>query len=378
MIDFLKNLVKPDIKPLNYIKIHKNNIVHNLWIIQSWQKDAEIWPVLKSNAYGHWLKEVSGILKNTSGKYICVDSFPEYQIAKKYSWKKILVLWETRNQNYKYYDFSQTTFCVYNLQTLNFLESLNKKITIHLFLNTWMNREWFQEDELRLACEKFKKSKLILEWVCSHFSSADEENFEVSEKQIEEFKSLYEIIVSYDLDPKYRHIWASGWVAKLEDDFFNAFRPGVALFWINVFHRSDSYFKKSEKLLPAMEIFSTILNTQKVASNSWISYNHTYCFSQDSQWAVVAFGYFEGFTRKMSNNYCVKIAKKYFPMRGNICMNLSTIEIWDEKIHIWDEVEILSISKKAKNNIYHFAESSGTSPYEILVKIQPNIRRIVE
>ena len=59
-------------------------------------------------------------------------------------------------------------------------------------------------------------------------------------------------------------------------------------------------------------------------------------------------------------------------------MNLSTIEIWDEKIHIWDEVEILSISKKAKNNIYHFAESSGTSPYEILVKIQPNIRRIVE
>lgn len=378
MIDFLKSLVRPDVRPLNYIKIHKNHILHNLGILQSWQKDAQIWPVLKSNAYGHGLKEVSGILKNTQWKYICVDSFPEYQIVRKYSWKKVLVLWETRNQNYKYYDFSSTTFCVYNLQTLNFLESLNKKITVHLFINTWMNREWFQEDELRLACEKFKNSKLILEWVCSHFSSADEEDFDICEKQIEEFKFLYEIIVSYDLDPKYKHIGASGGIVKVEDNFFNAFRPWLAVFGVNVFSPKDSYFSKAENLLPAMEIFSTVMNVQNVASNSAISYNHTYKFSQDSKSAVIAFWYFEGLTRKMSNNYSVKIGKHYFPMRGNICMNLSTIEIWDKKVHVGDEVEILSLDKKSKNNIYHFAESSVTSPYEILVKIQPNIRRIVE
>lgn len=378
MIDFLKSLVRPDVKPLNYIKIHKSHILHNLGILQSWQKDAEIWPVLKSNAYGHGLKEVSKVLKNTQGKYICVDSFPEYQIAKKYSGKKILVLWETRNQNYKYYDFSSTSFCVYNLQTLNFLESLNKKITVHLFLNTWMNREWFQEDELRLACEKFKNSKLILEWVCSHFSSADELDFDECEKQIESFKSLYEIIVSYDLDPKYRHIWASGGIAKVEDNFFNAFRPGLAVFWVNVFSRQDRYYPKAANLLPVMEIFSTVMNIQNVAAKSGISYNHTYKFSHDSQSAVIAFWYYEGFTREMSNKYSVAIGENMFPMRGNICMNLSTIEVWEKKVHVWDEVQILSIDPKAENSIYNFAEASKTSPYEILVKIQPNIRRIVE
>jgi len=378
MIDFLKNLVKPDIKPLNYIKIHKKNILHNLWVLQSWQKDAEIWPVLKSNAYGHWLKEVSKILQNTQGKYICVDSFPEYQIVKKYSWKKTLVLGETRSGNYKYYDFSIATFCVYNIETLDYLISLNKKITIHLFVNTWMNREGFQEELLRLACEKLQDSRIILEWVCSHFSSADEEDFEVSEKQIESFKSLYEIIVSYDLDPKYKHIWASWWVAKLEDNFFNWFRTGVALFGVNVFSQGDSYYNKAKKLIPVMEIFSTIINTQNVASWEAISYNHTHKFQSDTKTAVIAFGYFEGLTRKMSNKYNVKIWENYFPMRWNICMNLSMIEIRDKKVNISDEVEILGISLNAKNNIYNFAESSGTSPYEILVKIQPNIRRIVE
>ena len=85
MIDFFKSLIKPAVKPLNYMHISKKNILKNIDILQSYQKDSEIWPVLKSNAYGHGIKEISEILKKTKGKYICVDSFPEYQIVKKYS-----------------------------------------------------------------------------------------------------------------------------------------------------------------------------------------------------------------------------------------------------------------------------------------------------
>jgi alanine racemase len=136
MIDFLKSLYKPDVKPLNYMKINKGDVLHNLKVLQSHQTESELFPVLKSNAYGHGLKEISQILKDTKGKYICVDSFPEYQIVKDYSGKHVLVLGETRNENYKHYDFKKTTFCIYNLDTLEFLISLNKKITIHLFINT--------------------------------------------------------------------------------------------------------------------------------------------------------------------------------------------------------------------------------------------------
>ena len=61
MIDFLKNLVKPDVQPLNYIKIHKSHILHNLGVLQSWQKDAEIWEI----TVGDLLRKVASENPNT-------------------------------------------------------------------------------------------------------------------------------------------------------------------------------------------------------------------------------------------------------------------------------------------------------------------------
>jgi alanine racemase len=375
MIDFLKSLYKPDIKPLNYAKISRENILHNFWVLQSHQTQSELFPVLKSNAYGHGLKEVSEILKWTKWKYICVDSFPEYQIVKKYSWKKVLVLWETRSENYKYYDFKKTTFCIYNLETLKYLISLNKKITIHLFINTWMNREGFQEDDLRKALTKLQKSKVIVEWVCSHFASADEPDLDFYDKQVIEFKRLYEIILSYDFNPQYRHLAASAGTFKMEDNFFNAFRPGMSLFWINVLTKEDIHFEKAEELKLCMSLYSTVVKIQNVASGEGISYNLTYHTEKETKIAVIPFGYYEWLDRKLSNNYSVKINWKYYPIRGRICMNLAMVEIWDDNIKVWDEVEIISDNKQDKNTLYTMAESSETIAYEIAVKIRANIRK---
>ena len=100
-----------------------------------------MFPVLKSNAYGHGLKEVSTIFRNIDVPYIAVDSFPEYEIVKKYAKKPVLVLGETFVENYQYYNFKKATFCVSSRETLQKLVSLKKNIKIHIFLNTGMNRE---------------------------------------------------------------------------------------------------------------------------------------------------------------------------------------------------------------------------------------------
>lgn len=375
MIDFLKSLYKPDVKPLNYMKIYKEDILHNLKVLQSHQTQSELFPVLKSNAYGHGLKEISKILKGRAGKYICVDSFPEYQIVKKYSCKKVLVLWETRSENYKYYDFKKTVFCIYNLETLKYLISLNKKITIHLFINTWMNREGFQEKDVRKALEILKISKIIVEWVCSHFASADEPDLTFYDKQVAQFKKLYEIILSYDFNPLYRHIGASAATLKMEDNFFNAFRPGISVFWINVLSKEDIIYSKWEELKLCMELYSTVVKIQEVASWEGISYNLTYKVKKDTRIAVIPFGYYEWYDRKLSNNYSVKIWNKFYPIRGRICMNLVMIEIWTDNISVWDEVCIISKDKEDKNTLYTMAQKSGTIPYESVVKIRSNIRK---
>ncbi|USN55234.1 MAG: hypothetical protein H6765_01145 [Candidatus Peribacteria bacterium] len=48
--------------------------------------------MLKSNAYGHGINLVSKILSKTQVPYICVDSFPEYQIVRDWAKQQVLIL----------------------------------------------------------------------------------------------------------------------------------------------------------------------------------------------------------------------------------------------------------------------------------------------
>jgi alanine racemase len=130
MLQRIKNLRKPKVETLNTINISRENIINNIKLIKSLKPDSWIFPVLKSNAYGHGILQILDILKEEKFPYIVVDSFPEYQIIHNNSNFKILIMWETLPENYRYFDYSRTSVAIYNLSTLNYLISLNKRIHI--------------------------------------------------------------------------------------------------------------------------------------------------------------------------------------------------------------------------------------------------------
>jgi alanine racemase len=53
MLTRLKKLHTPDTETLNTITISKENILNNIKSIEKLQPNSQIFPVLKSNAYGH-------------------------------------------------------------------------------------------------------------------------------------------------------------------------------------------------------------------------------------------------------------------------------------------------------------------------------------
>jgi alanine racemase len=77
---------------MNIIRLRKRVLLENLEYLQSIQSQAAIFPVLKSNAYGHGLKQVVKILAKTDVPYIAVDSYPEYVIVRKYSNIPVLLM----------------------------------------------------------------------------------------------------------------------------------------------------------------------------------------------------------------------------------------------------------------------------------------------
>lgn len=133
LISFLKKICKPNYQPLNKIQISTERLAANFRLLKNLQPQAEIIPVLKSNAYGHGLKELCQIAKQLNIKMVAVDSFPEAQIAYRYFSGKVLLIGEMPQEAYLYCQPKKTEFCVYNDETIKFLADKFSKPRLHLF-----------------------------------------------------------------------------------------------------------------------------------------------------------------------------------------------------------------------------------------------------
>jgi len=94
MIDQIRKIFKKKYTSLNRIEIDTKRLCDNFNYLQSLQEKATLFPVLKSNAYGHGLQGIAKMIDTLETPMVAIDSFIEYQYIKKYSHKNILVLSE--------------------------------------------------------------------------------------------------------------------------------------------------------------------------------------------------------------------------------------------------------------------------------------------
>lgn len=377
MIEKIRKLIKPKYETLNKISIESSSIIYNYQILKSCQKDSYIFPVLKSNAYGHGLREVCKILNATDAPMIAIDSFPEAQIAYRYFKKRVLILGSMPPSAYSYCRLSRTDFCVYEKEALLALSKLGRA-RVHLFLNSGMNREGIQDMERFLSENKGLLKKLEVVGLCSHLASADERSL-LNQKQLDRFFGALQALNESGYHPEYIHLGNSAAIFTLHDKRLTAFRSGLALYGYNPLSPDNPVNEEALKLKPALSLTSKIVSIQEVAAGESVSYNETYKVSNRTRVAAVPFGYYEGLSRSLSNNaafICRKDNEEYLlPVAGKVCMNLCCVDIKDYNISIGDQVEIFSSNPHNANSIINLSKAANQIPYEFLVKIQGNIRR---
>ncbi|MBU0627387.1 alanine racemase [Patescibacteria group bacterium] len=78
---------------------------------------------------------------------------------------------------------------------------------IHIFINTGMNREGLNEDELPAFLDLLEKNPQVkVTGVMSHLHSGDEIYYDQIDIQIEQFKKMYMEIINRGHAPHRRHI----------------------------------------------------------------------------------------------------------------------------------------------------------------------------
>lgn len=378
ILNFKKKLETP-FETLNNIYISKEAILNNIRIFQEINPWNSIFPVLKSNAYWHWIKQVAKILSEIKLDYIVADSYFEALKINEVNRTKVLLIWYTLPSNLSNMDFNIVSLVVYDIDTLNELVRIWRKVHIHLKIDSWMHRQWIYFEDIQKYLDIIKASwNIILEWVCTHFADADNIDNSYSELQLENFQKSVVYIKSKWFKLKYIHSNNSAWWAK---DFCNptcnAMRLGISLYWVNPLEKEDKFYNKLNSLKLALRFESTIILTKILKTWDKVSYNWTYIASKDMRIAIVPVGYYEALSRKLSNNYFYTFKWQKLPIIWRICMNLTVIDISWVDIKTWYKIEIISTIEE--NNIYELAKRSETITYECFTRLAESIRRnIVE
>jgi len=380
-------MLKPKYTTLNRLVLRADNLIANFDYLKSLQPTAEIFPVLKSNAYGHGLKEVCQILNHTTATMVVVDSYPEAQIAYRYFRGKVLILGEMPLKAYRYCHRSKTEFVVYNEATLKYLSRYGKQAKVHLFINSGMNREGIKDLPAFIADNRKYLNRVEVSGLCSHLASADEESI-LNNDQEKQFGDALDVLRSEGFFPRWIHLGNSAAVFNLHNPLLTAYRPGLAFYGYSPFISEQGRKEEGEKedeiedaLRPALEIYSQLVSIQDLKFGEGVSYNETYRARQDTRIGVIPFGYFEALDRRLSNSakFLVLSSTGQFwaPIAGRVCMNLSCLDINHHEAHLGDLVQIVSSNPEDPNSVVNLSALSGTIPYEFLVKIQANIRREV-
>ena len=91
------------------------------------------------------------------------------------------------------------------------------------------------------------------------------------------------------------------------------------------------------------------------------------------QIATLRIGYADGFRRSLSNGVgAVFINGKSCPVVGNVCMDMTMVDVSNVDCEAGDEVEIIGDNISIKT----FSKRLNTIPYEVMTSINKRVSRV--
>ena len=359
-------------------EIDLDAIRHNLEIVSHIVKgDTRILGVVKADAYGHGIKEVSKAIVDYVD-YFGVASLDEARVLREIGIKKpILVIGAILPQEAEgvlKFNVIQTVSDLGIPRKLSKLATAkNKKIKVHVKIDTGMGRIGFWHEEAVEFIKKIASLKnIIIDGIFTHFPDAEADKI-FTHNQIKNFKRLIENLWANDIYIPVKHTANSMALVDFKDSHMNMVRPGLMMYGIY----PKQSLMKNILLKPALTLKTKITYVKSVPKGRSISYGMTYVTKKPTKIATIPVGYGDGYSRYFSNKAHVLIRGARCPIAGRVCMDMCMVEVGHLKnVKVGEDVILIGSQAGEIIRAEELAKLINTIPYEVLCNIGRRVPRV--
>ena len=357
-------------------KALQNNI---LQIKKTLSKKTALMCVIKANAYGHGLNEITSLLvKNKHVDWFAVFSFQDALYVRKHTQKKILVLANVEKEYWYCAIKNAISITISQKETLIALKEFSKKqkLCFHLKVDTGLGRQGFLLKEQELVTDFLKTYALVPEGLYSHLSAVEESKFdEYTSHQYEELL-VWKNSLSYIGVFPLVHLASTAGALRFRALHLDVVRVGIGLYGLYPSAEVKKQFEHKVKLAPVLSWKTYVHELKTLSRGSYIGYDCTYKTTKETKIAILPIGYFDGYSRSLSNKGYVLIQGKICPILGRIMMNMCVVDVTHlKKVCLFDEVVLIGAQKKQKITVEELAMVSDTINYELVTKLPLHITR---
>lgn len=258
-------------------------------------------------------------------------------------------------------------------------EALRRSTTVnfHVEVDTGMGRTGIDTDRaFGFITGTARLPGLRLAGVFTHFPAADTD-IAFSCSQLQSYRTLLERLHAEGLTQFLAHAANSPGILNINDSFFDMVRPGLLGYGIRPDSPAPGTVSPRVQVKPVMRLRSRIVNLRRIAAGHSVSYQRTWLAPRDSRIAVITAGYGDGYPWSLSNRGSALVCGRRAPIAGNVCMDLTMLDVTDiPEAAIDDRVTLLGTDGAETITAGELAARAGTIPYEIVCRVSPRVPRV--
>ncbi len=354
------------------LEVNFNALAENIRYFQSKLKpDVQLMALVKAFSYGAGAYEVACLMQLLRVNYLGVAASDEGISLRQSGITMPIVVLTPELENVEEMVKYNLEPEIHNTRSLNtFIEAVERVgllgYPIHIKIDTGMHRQGFEKNDIDELASVLEKNDCVrVASAFTHLAASDEEKHDAfTRQQLAKFDEITQILQK-KLGYKFtRHALNSAGIERFPEGQFVMVRLGIGMY-------GGSTVSPQAKVVSTLR--SVVTQIKDITPDDTVGYGRKGEIKKPTRIGVVPIGYADGLNRRLSNGVGrFMVNGQSAPIIGNICMDLTMIDITGLDIKEGDKVTIFG----EEPTIFEVAEKLGTITYEVLTSVAARVKRV--